>query len=175
MALLEEIPSEYIGGAEFKMSPTNFFHYNATSNLSDIINRQIDRSKYKLTADVRLETKDGATVYPDIAVYEKPFTVTEKGTIKGTPCFVAEVVSPSTREKDFTTKKDLYERLGAEHYWIVDPYGKYIMAYNLNPISLTYSEMKVYQYDEEAEQAPVSLTIGRCDIKLDTAELFQQN
>ncbi len=32
-----------------------------------------------------------------------------------------EIESPSTRKRDATTKRRLYERFGVDEYWLVDP------------------------------------------------------
>ena len=41
--------------------------------------------------------------------------------VKGTPELVVEIGSPSTRKRDETIKRRLYERSGVAEYWIVDP------------------------------------------------------
>ena len=40
---------------------------------------------------------------------------------QGTPELVVEIGSPSTRKRDDTIKKRLYERAGVAEYWIIDP------------------------------------------------------
>jgi Uma2 family endonuclease len=42
------------------------------------------------------------------------------------PCFVTEVTSDSTRRKDVSIKKDLYQDLGVQEYFLFDPYGDYL-------------------------------------------------
>ena len=39
------------------------------------------------------------------------------------PDFVLEVASPSTGERDYTTKRDEYAQLGVKEYWRFDPSG----------------------------------------------------
>lgn len=45
---------------------------------------------------------------------------------KVVPQVVVEVVSVETWEKDVTTKRRLYERLGVEEYFVIDPEYKYL-------------------------------------------------
>ena len=52
-----------------------------------------------------------------------------RGNIYGTPDMVVEVLSKSTRKKDITVKKDIYEANGVREYWIIDPYMKVISVY----------------------------------------------
>ena len=40
--------------------------------------------------------------------------------VKGAPSLVVEIGSPSTRKRDATIKRRLYERVGVDEYWIVD-------------------------------------------------------
>jgi len=47
------------------------------------------------------------------------------------PTLVVEVLSPSTAERDRTLKRALYERQGVPHYWLADPLGQRLDAYEL--------------------------------------------
>jgi Uma2 family endonuclease len=40
---------------------------------------------------------------------------------QGAPELVVEIGSPSTRKRDETIKKHLYERAGVDEYWFIDP------------------------------------------------------
>jgi Uma2 family endonuclease len=42
------------------------------------------------------------------------------------PCFVVEATSKSTKKEDLNYKKDLYERLGVEEYFLFDPREEYL-------------------------------------------------
>lgn len=42
------------------------------------------------------------------------------------PCFVIEVTSKSTRNEDIEKKRDRYEQMGIEEYFLHDPLGEYL-------------------------------------------------
>lgn len=46
--------------------------------------------------------------------------LTEKN-VQGPPDLLVEILSPSTRKVDETTKRRLYERMGVDEYWLADP------------------------------------------------------
>ena len=49
--------------------------------------------------------------------------------LQGPPELVVEILSPSTRPRDERLKRDLYERVGVDEYWLVDPDGDTIVVY----------------------------------------------
>ncbi len=51
--------------------------------------------------------------------------------IEGPPTLVVEVLSPSTSSIDRGVKAQLYSRFDVPYYWIVDPDGRTIEAYQL--------------------------------------------
>jgi Uma2 family endonuclease len=60
--------------------------------------------------------------HPDIAVYLRPPASRKGRTLWRTwlPELVVEVVSESSRDRDYTEKRDEYWTLGVKEYWIVD-------------------------------------------------------
>ena len=55
--------------------------------------------------------------------------VLTKANVQGVPELVVEIGSPSTRKRDETIKKRLYERQGVSEYWVVDPELDVIRVY----------------------------------------------
>ena len=49
--------------------------------------------------------------------------------VRGAPDLVVEIGSPSTRQRDETIKRKLYERFGVEEYWVIDPDIETIAVY----------------------------------------------
>jgi Uma2 family endonuclease len=50
---------------------------------------------------------------------------------EGVPDLIAEVLSPSTRRRDRTTKKDAYQDAGVPEYWLVDQGARTVVVYVL--------------------------------------------
>ena len=59
-------------------------------------------------------------VEPDLMVICDPNKVDEKG-CHGAPDWVIEIVSLSSRMRDYLQKANLYMNNGVREYWIVDP------------------------------------------------------
>ena len=66
-----------------------------------------------------------------------PPKITERG-CNGAPDLIVEVVSPSSRKMDYSTKMTLYSNSGVREYWIVDPVKE---------------RTTIYRYEEDA--API--------------------
>ena len=66
---------------------------------------------------------------PDISVICDKDKLNDRGCV-GTPDFVIEVVSKSSRKMDYTTKNALYSDAGVREYWIVDPEKNRVIVYN---------------------------------------------
>lgn len=65
-------------------------------------------------------------VVPDIvfvSAKNKRAVIGKRG-IYGPPDLHVEILSPKTKQRDLTIKKDLYEDAGVGEYWIVDPETK---------------------------------------------------
>ena len=49
----------------------------------------------------------------------------------GSPDLLIEFLSPSNNDYDLITKKNLYEKFGVKEYWIIDPFTKETLVYQL--------------------------------------------
>lgn len=182
-AIIEKIPSEYIGGVEYRMAPTSIFHYMVDHNLAEIIEKSLDKNQFFLAQDVGLIPCKGDIIYPDLAVYKKPIHYTKRGIMTDIPLFVAEILSPSTRKKDLTVKKDLYERIGVKEYWIISPKDEAIEVYRANEqgayclfnIYTTFSEEEWLRMTaEEKEEHPHLTRIECIDVTVDIWDIFKE-
>ncbi len=55
--------------------------------------------------------------------------------VQGVPELVIEIASPSTRRRDGSLKRTLYERTGVSEYWIVEPKGDKVRVYRREGVS----------------------------------------
>ena len=67
------------------------------------------------------------------------------------PSLIIEITSPSTKNEDLEYKRDLYQELGVEEYYLFDPFGEY-----LTPRLQGY-ELKLGHYRKRAPEADGSL------------------
>ena len=71
-----------------------------------------------------------------------------KGKYFGVPLIIVEVVSPNNFKDDYETKRNLYERIGVQEYWIVNPYLGEVIKYNLDIDSKKYILPLTYKVKE---------------------------
>lgn len=112
-------------------------HGNATSVLGSDINSAFQRGRggpggWWITIEPEIHL-GSQIVVPDIAGWRKerlpggpvgPFATIA-------PDWVCEVLSPSTRTHDLTTKREIYGQHGVGHLWFVDPDAKTLEAFAL--------------------------------------------
>jgi Uma2 family endonuclease len=70
-------------------------------------------------------------VEPDVLYMsnERAAEILTDANVQGVPELVVEIGSPSTRRRDETVKRALYERAGVSEYWVVDPELDVIRVY----------------------------------------------
>ena len=78
--------------------------------------------------DTQLDCDEKTMVQPDVAILCQDDKVKRWG-VYGAPDFVLEVISPSTRKKDYTKKLFKYMAAGVREYWILDPYQQKLIVY----------------------------------------------
>jgi Uma2 family endonuclease len=70
---------------------------------------------------------------PDIAFVSKEREhLVKRGRVEGAPDLAVEIVSPDSVERDYETKRDLYEEAGVREYWIVDEIEKRVTLLRLD-------------------------------------------
>ena len=132
-ALPDEIRVELIEGVIYDMTAPKPLHQDLLFLLAKAFDRCVEKSgsdcKVRLAPfDVRLLPDDRNMFEPDIFI-----TCDESKNngdfYDGAPVMAIEILSPSTRGKDFIVKTPTYERAGVREYWIVDPKDRKVWVF----------------------------------------------
>lgn len=132
-SLPEEQRVELIDGCFYDMaSPTIFHQLIAAEIYRQIANFIMEKGgeclPFIAPVDVQLDGDEKTMVQPDVGILCQKDKMKRWG-IYGAPDFLLEVISPSTRRKDYTKKLAKYMEAGVREYWILDPYQKKLLVY----------------------------------------------
>lgn len=99
---------------------------------------------------------------PDVAVVCDRDKLSDGKRCKGAPDWIMEVVSPSTKTRDYLTKLNKYQTAGVREYWIVDPEKEKVMVYNFET-----QDYNVYSFNDTIKVGIYpDLTINFAEIEL---------
>lgn len=134
--------AELIDGQLYNMAPPSRMHQKLISQFMLVLGQYIRDHHgtcevYPAPFAVNLDAEDKDWVEPDISVICDTSKLDDRG-CNGAPDLVVEVVSPSSRRIDYSTKNALYSEAGVREYWIVDPEKE---------------QTTVYRYEDDA--API--------------------
>ena len=132
-ALPDDQRVELIDGVFYEMTAPATFHQLMAGELhrqisNFIIEQKGDCVPFISPVDVQLDNDDRTMVEPDVVIVCNPDQIIRR-CILGAPDFVLEVISPSTKRKDYTIKLAKYQNAGVREYWLVDPYQKVVLVY----------------------------------------------
>ena len=109
-------------------------HQEVKANLFDFLRHHVREHDLGKLFDAPIDCNLAETtiVQPDIVFVDtrRLPIISERG-IEGIPTLVVEVLSPSSVQMDRGSKAQLYARHTVPFYWIVDPAGRTIEAFNL--------------------------------------------
>jgi Uma2 family endonuclease len=125
-----EYKSEYYQGEIFAMAGGSINHNRIVGNVSAALNVAFaNRPCEAFASDMRVQVRqDGFYTYPDVAIVcgEIEFSQGRDDTITN-PVIIVEVLSPSTKNYDRTTKFELYRGLESfQDYILIDQERVYI-------------------------------------------------
>lgn len=131
--LPEDQRVELIDGYFYDMAAPTFLHqmiggevYRQIANF--IMDHNASCRPLIAPLDIQLDCDERTMVQPDVAILCGRDKIKEWG-VYGAPDFVLEVISPSTRRKDYTKKLTKYMAAGVREYWILDPYQQKLLVY----------------------------------------------
>ncbi len=125
--------AELIDGKIYYMAPPSRTHQRISGKLYQTIANYIDSKGgkceiYAAPFAVFLNDDDINYLEPDISVICDQSKLDDKG-CHGAPDWVIEVVSPSSKPRDYMAKLFKYRNAGVMEYWIVDPDKQMTMVY----------------------------------------------
>ena len=116
---------ELIDGEHYVTASPNTKHQGVSGNLHFLIRGWLEQHSvgriFYAPFDVVFTRYD--VVEPDLLYmsHARARDVLTAANVQGVPELVIEIGSPSTRKRDETIKRRLYEREGVSEYWVVDP------------------------------------------------------
>ena len=128
--------AEVIDGRWYDIAPPSYIHQKIvsifTQQLSNYIqDRGRDCEVLPAPFGVFLTDDDRNYLEPDISVICDHDKISDRG-CEGAPDLVIEIISPSTRDKDYGTKMAAYKKAGVKEYWIIDDIEDVIVQYFFN-------------------------------------------
>ena len=160
---------EYIDGVIYSQASPSTFHQIIVSNLSSELVIYFKGKQCKPIVspyDIFLKNeKETHKIQPDISIIcdKSGFT---KNNYVGSPSLVVEIISPSSRSRDFVTKMNLYMKFGIKEYWIISPEKRQVHVYNFEDKSLKDDPI-IFKENEILESNIFP------DLKIDLKEIFE--
>lgn len=132
-ALPDDQRVELIDGYFYEMSSPTFGHQSIGGEIyRQIANYIMEHGgscrPFIAPVDVQLGCDNKTMVQPDVGIVCDTSKIKRFG-IYGAPDFVVEVISPSTKKKDYALKLSKYMEAGVREYWILDFALEKILVY----------------------------------------------
>lgn len=169
LALPDDQRVELIDGVIYDMSSPTIPHQEIGGEIfarirSFLINKKGPCKVFMSPVDVQLDRDDRTVLEPDVMVVCDRSKIT-RARIVGAPDFVAEVLSPSTRQKDAMIKTKKYRLAGVREYWMIDPDRELVHKFLFLPPTedLPDGDTEIFSYPFDAP-VPVSLFGGELTI-----------
>ncbi len=133
---------ELIGGIPHAMSPApSPYHQKISAQLSfsllDSLRKKPGNCPCEVYDPIDIKIDEHTVVQPDLSIVCKPI---EQKFLDFPPVLAAEILSPSTRDKDLISKYALYQKFGVKYYLIIDPDEKSITSFVLDDGKYVQSE-----------------------------------
>lgn len=139
----EDIKAEFILGKAVYTEPPMGRHWMASTSLATLLLPHVyDNNLGRVSLEkvmIRLTRND---YEPDICFWNKERTLDFEPTQSAFPApnFIVEILSDSTKKRDYGIKKTDYALHGVEEYWIIDPINETVEQYLLRGITYELSQ-----------------------------------
>ena len=164
--LPDERRAELIDGVIYDMSAPTIIHQKISLEISVRFHAFISQKKgacmvFSAPVDVQLDCDNKTMVEPDVGIICDTSKIKRFG-IYGAPDFVLEVISPSTKKRDYALKLSKYMEAGVREYWIVDFVQAKILVYYFEGDNYPV----IYGFDK-----PVPVNIYGGDLAIDFSNI----
>lgn len=133
-----DLRMEYINGEIIIQASPSPQHQEISGNLNECLRNFLKGKSCKVfysPFDVHFYKRGFKTpdvMQPDLLVICDFDKFNENGRYLGTPIFVVEILSRSTRSRDMVDKLNTYMLSSVKEFWVVDPDAKTVMLYSFN-------------------------------------------
>ncbi|MBQ9064671.1 MAG: Uma2 family endonuclease [Blautia sp.] len=149
-AMPDDVRAELIDGKIYFMNAPVRIHQEIIVKMLVKIDNYITSHNgsckvYPAPFGVYLNGETGRDLFePDLVVICSPDCLHRKGCM-GAPDWVMEVISPSTKSRDYAIKLFKYRTAGVKEYWIVNPDKRIVSVYRFGE----GEQVEVYDFTEE--------------------------
>jgi Uma2 family endonuclease len=110
---------ELVHGQLFVTPAPTQEHEIVAARLSRVLSRYVEEHGLGIVFHPRAVVRfEGSEVEPDLMV--RSAEITARWEDAPTPMLIVEIVSPTTRRRDYGDKRDFYREVGVADYWIVE-------------------------------------------------------
>lgn len=140
---------ELIEGTLYDMASPSVTHQLIVGRIFSCLQNFVDGHQgecvpFTAPMDVQLHMDDWTMMQPDVFVVCDRDKI-QKNCIFGAPDFIVEVLSETTRRRDFVIKLKQYMEAGVKEYWIVDAEKQMVIVYDFEsqnyPAVYTFSDI----------------------------------
>ena len=169
---------ELIDGEHYVTPSPNTKHQRVSVNLTGLIwsflQQQPLGQLFAAPFDVVFSHFD--VVEPDLIYlsHARAAAILTEKHIRGVPELVIEIGSPSTRRRDETIKRQLYERAGVSEYWVVDPELDVVRVYR-RPVTAQPAECFERACELTLEAGDLLTTTLLPGLELPLSSVFQDS
>jgi Uma2 family endonuclease len=132
--LTEDTNAEFINGQVIMQSPATYGHVTAVKLLSKLLDSYVERHGLGYVGTEKMLIVLPRNDYePDVCFFgkEKATQLTAAQLKFPAPDFIAEVLSPTTEERDRGVKFEDYAANGVAEYWLVNPALEQVEQFSL--------------------------------------------
>jgi Uma2 family endonuclease len=169
LEIASETRNEYRKGAIVPMTGGTPDHNELAINLASLLKSALRGKPYRIFAiDQRLWVPERSLyTYPDVMVVEKPLQLqTGRTDTVINPCFMAEVLSKSTRDYDHGEKFSAYRTIDSFcEYLLIDQYSIHVEHY----VKTAANQWLLSEYADPN----VRLVLSTCEAHVEVSALYE--